>query len=57
GHVFQLFFSNSAGLVEEYFIGETTGDWFGGDIHFGFNINRTFVIQKSESGTPEEENW
>ncbi|MCF8236214.1 MAG: DUF5777 family beta-barrel protein, partial [Bacteroidales bacterium] len=46
GHVFQLFFSNSAGLVEEYFIGETTGDWFGGDIHFGFNINRTFVIQK-----------
>lgn len=57
GHVFQLFFSNSAGLVEEYFIGETTGDWFGGDIHFGFNINRTFVIQKPESGKQEEENW
>lgn len=49
GHVFQLFFSNSAGLIEEYFIAETTGDWLGGDIHFGFHINRTFLIKKPKS--------
>ena len=57
GHVFQLFFSNSAGMIEEYFIAETTGDWFGGDIHFGFNINRTFVIQKPKNFKEEEQKW
>ncbi|MDZ7742968.1 MAG: DUF5777 family beta-barrel protein [Bacteroidota bacterium] len=56
GHVFQLFFSNSAGMIEEYFIAETTGRWDKGDIHFGFNINRTFVIKKPKQ-PGDEEKW
>jgi len=46
GHVFQLFFTNSQGIIEEHFIPRTTGKWLNGDIHFGFNISRTFVLKK-----------
>ncbi len=46
GHVFQLFFTNSRGIIEQHFIPRTTGDWLKGDIHFGFNISRTFVLKK-----------
>ncbi len=42
GHVFQLTFSNSRSMIEKGFITETTGDFFDGDIHFGFNLSRTF---------------
>lgn len=42
GHVFQLQFTNSRSMNEKGFIRETTGDLFNGDIHFGFNITRTF---------------
>lgn len=42
GHVFQLILSNARTMIEKGFITETTGDFFGGDIHFGFNISRTF---------------
>jgi hypothetical protein len=48
GHVFQLFFSNSVGTIEKQFIGETTGQWKKGDIHFGFNISRVFTLKKSQ---------
>ncbi|MEQ9591903.1 MAG: DUF5777 family beta-barrel protein [Cyclobacteriaceae bacterium] len=44
GHVFQLLFTNSLGMIERAFVTETTGDFFDGDIHFGFNISRTFQI-------------
>lgn len=44
GHVFQLVFTNSAGMFERAFITETAGDFFSGDIHFGFNITRNFLI-------------
>jgi hypothetical protein len=46
GHVFQLFFTNSLGVIEKQFIGETTGSWKKGDIHFGFNISRVFTLKK-----------
>lgn len=46
GHVFQLIFTNSVAMIEKGFIGETTGDWLKGDIHFGFNISRVFTLQK-----------
>lgn len=46
GHVFQLFFTNSLSIIEQHFIPETTGDWLKGDIHFGFNISRAFVLSK-----------
>ena len=46
GHVFQLIFSNTQGMVERTFINETAGNFFKGDIHFGFNITRTFQLKK-----------
>jgi hypothetical protein len=46
GHVFQLIFSNTQGMVERTFITETAGDFFKGDIHFGFNITRVFQLKK-----------
>lgn len=45
GHVFQLHFTNSTGMTERTFISETTGNFFKGDIHFGFNISRVFTIK------------
>lgn len=44
GHVFQLHFTNSRAMIEKGFITETTGDFFDGDVHFGFNISRTFQL-------------
>ncbi len=44
GHVFQLQFTNSTGMFERAFITETSGDFFQGDIHFGFNISRVFTV-------------
>ena len=46
GHVFQLIFTNSLAMIEKGFIGETTGRWTKGDIHFGFNISRVFTFKK-----------
>lgn len=45
GHVFQLIFTNSLAMIEKGFIGETTGRWTKGDIHFGFNISRVFTLK------------
>jgi hypothetical protein len=45
GHVFQLHFSNASAMFERAFITETTGTWGGGDIYFGFNLYRNFVIK------------
>tara|TARA_A100000171_G_C2135565_1_gene149905 strand:+ start:1579 stop:2436 length:858 start_codon:yes stop_codon:yes gene_type:complete len=42
GHVFHLNFTNSRSMVERGFITETDGNFFKGDIHFGFNISRVF---------------
>lgn len=44
GHVFQLMFTNSTGITERSVIGQTTGLWDKGNIHFGFNISRVFTI-------------
>ena len=44
GHVFQLHFTNSTSMIEKGFITETVGNWADGDIHFGFNISRTFSV-------------
>jgi hypothetical protein len=46
GHVFQLLFTNSLAMIEKGFIGETTGRWRKGEIHFGFNISRVFTLKK-----------
>ena len=46
GHVFQLYMSNSEGIIGQNFIPGTTGDWLKGDFLIGFNITRTFVLKK-----------
>ena len=46
GHVFQLHLSNSASMIESYFINYTSGEWINGDIYFGFNISRVFTLKK-----------
>jgi hypothetical protein len=46
GHVFQLVMTNTRGLTERAFLTETTGDFFKGNIHLGFNVTRTFQIKK-----------
>ncbi len=48
GHVFTLLFTNSVSMLEKGFIGETTGSWKKGDIHFGFNISRVFTLKKHQ---------
>lgn len=46
GHVFQLIFTNAVAMRENGFLGQTTGQWLNGDIHFGFNISRVFQLKK-----------
>jgi len=48
GHVFQLYASNAEGLIEQHFIGRTTGNWLNGDIHIGFNISRSFTLKAKD---------
>lgn len=48
GHIFQLVFTNTVGMVERQIMGETTGDFFDGDIHFGFNITRAFQFGRKK---------
>jgi hypothetical protein len=47
GHIFQLHFTNSQGMIENQFVAENTGKWSKGDIFFGFNIYRSFTINKN----------
>jgi len=44
GHVFQLHFTNSTSMIEKGFIAENTGNFFDGDIGFGFNVSRVFTV-------------
>ena len=49
GHVFQLHVTNSTGMTERTFINETTGSWSKGDLRFGFNISRVFIVRKPKA--------
>lgn len=44
GHVFQMFVTNSLGLVEPQFLTRTNTKWANGGIRIGFNISRVFTI-------------
>ncbi|HSZ84504.1 MAG TPA: DUF5777 family beta-barrel protein [Puia sp.] len=46
GHVFQLVFTNSQGMIEPYYLAKTTDSWGKGGIYFGFNISRVFNFKK-----------
>ena len=45
GHIFQLHVTNSKGMVEKLFVPQTDGNFFKGDIYFGFTIARNFTIK------------
>lgn len=47
GHVFQLHFSNAQGMNEKAFITNTVDKW--GDVRFGFNLSRMFVLKKKKN--------
>lgn len=47
GHVFQLHFTNSRGMIEKQYIAGTLGQWSEGDIYYGFNISRVFSFDPS----------
>lgn len=53
GHVFQLVFTNSGGMIESQYISKTEGDWGNGDIYFGFNISRNFSFNKEKNKKKE----
>ena len=48
GHVFQLIFSNTQSMIDRTFAWQTKGNFFKGDIHFGFNITRSFQLKKTK---------
>ncbi|SNR44750.1 MULTISPECIES: DUF5777 family beta-barrel protein [Hymenobacter] len=48
GHIFQLHVTNSQGMIENHFVANTRGNFFNGDIYFGFNVNRNFTIRPKE---------
>lgn len=50
GHVFQLQLTNAQSMTETGFIPATTGDFWNGDIHFGFNISRSFQLKDNGKG-------
>lgn len=44
GHVFQLHFSNSRGMIEKFFVTETFGDWAQFEVGLGFNMTRDWRL-------------
>jgi hypothetical protein len=57
GHVFQLHLTNSIGMTERSFIARTEkegGQWSQGDINFGFNISRVFVLGKKKTKSSQK---
>jgi hypothetical protein len=46
GHIFQLVFTNSNGMIGPWYLAKTDGSWRKGDIYFGFNISRVFNVKK-----------
>lgn len=44
GHVFQLMITNSQGMIEPSFLGETTYNAAKGDVRLGFNISQVFTL-------------
>ena len=57
GHVFQFMLTNSQGLTERTFIGQTTDSWSKGALHLGFNISRVFTIVKPKEFRDSGKSW
>jgi hypothetical protein len=50
GHVFQMFLTNSFGLLESQFLTRTDSQWSDGGIRLGFNVSRVFTIGEKKAG-------
>lgn len=46
GHVFQMFFTNNAGIIENTYIASTRSSWGKGEFKLGFTISRDFAFNK-----------
>jgi LysM repeat protein len=46
GHVFQIFATNSYGIMENSYLMTTATSWKGAGIRIGFNITRVFALSK-----------
>lgn len=46
GHVFQMFFTTSRALNDQYLIAGPNGDFFDSEFRFGFNVNRLFSLRR-----------
>lgn len=44
GHVFQIHFTNSFGIVESQFYPHTDTKWDDAGIRLGFNVSRVFTL-------------
>src|ERR1700757_440430 len=47
GHVFQLFATNSYGILENSYLMTTSTSWNGAGVRIGFNITRVFALSKN----------
>lgn len=45
GHVFQMFFTTSSALNDQYLLAGENGNFFAREFRFGFNINRLFNLR------------
>ena len=54
GHVFQFQITNAQAMYETGFMRETTGKFWKGDIHIGFNISRTWGVGKEAKQARKE---
>lgn len=48
GHVFQLHFANSNGLIEQQFVARNMSPVAFKELRFGFNLSRTFSFEKAQ---------
>lgn len=50
GHIFQLYATNSVGMIEKEFLTGTTGKIGEGNIRIGFTISRSFMLKHKVEG-------
>lgn len=50
GHTFQLYLTNSVGMIEKEFLTATTGKIGAGNIRIGFTISRSFILKHKVQG-------
>lgn len=50
GHTFQVYVTNSVGMIEKEFLTATTGNIGAGNIRIGFTISRSFILKHKVEG-------